>query len=246
MPPDWHPAPARSRQGEGKEIPTLAAQLLARRLRDGKLPAGARPAGEELALSDFEPLFAGLAVAHAASTDTPELPYRRVLGSRFAALAAPIRRIHQPLAEAVVRGERTVELGQSLLARLLGLIMGFPPASSYPVEVRFEPQGGRERWTRSFGPHRFASEMGVSAQNLLTERFGPMRFHFALEVDGQGALIMVLKKWTALGLPMPRALGPKITASEAAAGDAFTFDVAVAMPLAGPVVHYRGTLRPEA
>lgn len=233
-------------KGEGQEIPTLAAQLLARRLREGTLGPGARHGGEELALADFEPLFADLAVDHATSTDTPQLPYRRVLGARFAALAAPIQRIHQPLAETVVRGEGTVERGQSLLARLLGLVMGFPPAGNYPVEVRFEPQSGRELWTRSFGPHRFSSEMGVSAQNLLTECFGPMRFHFALEVGGQGGLTMVLKKWTAFGLPMPRALGPKITASEAAAGDAFTFDVAVAMPLAGPVVHYRGILRPEA
>ncbi len=230
-------------KGEGQEIPTLAAQLLARRLREGKLQPGACHGGEELALADFEPLFADLAVTHATTAETPELPYRRVLGPRFAQLAAPIQRMHQPQAETVVRGEGTVERGQSLLARLLGLIMGFPPAGSYPVEVRFEPRHGRERWTRNFGPHRFASEMGVSAQNLLTERFGPMRFHFALEVDRQGGLIMVLKKWTALGLPMPLTLGPQIAASEAAHGDAFVFDVAVAMPLVGPVVHYRGTLR---
>lgn len=232
-------------KGEGQEIPTLAAQLLARRLLEGKLAPGARHGAQELALSDFEPLFADLAIDHATSLDTPQLPYRRVLGDRFAALAAPIRRIHQPLAEMVVRGEGTVERGSSLLARLLGLIMGFPSAGSYPVEVRFEPRNCRELWTRSFGPHRFSSEMGVSSQNLLIERFGPMRFHFALEVDGQGGLTMIFKQWTALGLPMPLALGPRITASEAANGDAFLFDVAVAMPLVGPVVHYRGTLWPD-
>lgn len=232
-----------ARKGEGQEIPTLAAQLLARRLRDGELTPGARHGGEELELADFEPLFADLAVTYATTAETPELPYRRVLGARFTQLAAPIQRMHKPLAETVVRGEGTVERGHSLLARLLGLTMGFPPAGHYPVEVRFEPQHGRERWTRNFGPHRFASEMGVSAQNLLTERFGPMRFHFALEVDGQGGLEMILRKWTALGLPMPRALGPRIVASETAEADAFRFDVAVAMPLAGPVVHYRGTLR---
>lgn len=232
-----------ARRGEGQEIPTLAAQLIARRLREGKLTAGARHGGDELTLADFAPLFAELAVSHATGAESPALPYRQVLGDRFAALARPIQRIHQPLAETVVRGEGTVTRGTSLLARLLGLIMGFPPAGSYPVEVRFDPQRGRERWTRSFGPHRFASEMGLSAEGLLTERFGPMRFHFALEVDGQGGLDMILRKWTAFGLPMPRALGPRIAASEAAEGDSFCFDVAVAMPLAGPVVHYRGTLR---
>jgi hypothetical protein len=232
-----------ARNGEGQEIPTLAAQLLARHLREGKLTPGARHAAQELVLSDFEPLLAELAVNHASSIEKPTLPYRRVLGDRFALLAAPIQRIHQPLAETVERGESTVERGSSLLSRLLGLAMGFPPAGNYPVEVRFAPKDGRERWTRSYGPHSFSSEMGVSAQELLIERFGPMRFHFGLEVDGPGNLEMILKKWTFLGLPMPRALGPRIVASETAEGDAFRFDVAVAMPLAGPVVHYRGTLR---
>lgn len=235
-----------ARDGEGQEIPALAAQLLARHMRDGKLAPGARHGAQELTLSDFEPLFAQLAVNHASRIEEPALPYARVLGDRFAALAPPIQRIHQPMAETSVRGEGTVVRGSSVLARLLGLIMGFPPAGTYPLEVRFEPQGGRERWTRSFGPHRFSSEMGVSAQNLLTERFGPMRFHFALEVDGQGNLKMILRKWTALGLPMPRALGPQIAASEAGEGNAFRFDVAVAMPLAGPVVHYRGFLHTGA
>lgn len=49
-------------QGDGPEIPTLAAQLVARKLRAGALASGARDAGEELALTDFRPLFAELAI----------------------------------------------------------------------------------------------------------------------------------------------------------------------------------------
>jgi len=231
-----------ARNGEGQEIPTLAAQLLARHLREGMLAPGARHAAQELALSHYEPLFDQLAVNHASSIEEPALPYRRVMGNRFAALAVPVQRIHQPLAETVVRGEGTVERGTSLLARLLGLVMRFPPAGSYPVEVRFAPRQGRERWTRSFGTHCFSSEMSVSRQGLLIERFGPMRFHFALDVHGDGGLTMHLRRWTAFGLPMPLALGPRIVASERAEGGSFHFDVAVAMPVIGPVVHYRGTL----
>lgn len=232
-----------ARNGEGQEIPTLAAQLLARRLREGKLQPGARHAGAELELEDFEPLLGQLACAWASEALEPSIPYRRVLGLRFADLAAPIRAIHQRLAETVVHGEGSVERGDLLLARLLGLVMGFPPAGNYRITVRFMPSNGRERWTRSFGPHRFSSEMAVSSRGLLIERFGQLRFHFALEVAADGGLRMVLKRWTALGLPMPLALGPTITASENADGQAFRFDVAVAMPLVGPVVHYRGVLR---
>ena len=49
-------------QGDGPEIPVLAAQLLARKLAAGALPSGARDAGEELALAEFEPLFGELAI----------------------------------------------------------------------------------------------------------------------------------------------------------------------------------------
>lgn len=49
-------------QGDGPEIPTLAAQLLARRIAAGTLSPGARHAGGELALDDFRALFAELAI----------------------------------------------------------------------------------------------------------------------------------------------------------------------------------------
>lgn len=231
-------------RGEGQEIPTLPAQLLARRVLAGTLEPGARHAGGELELADFKPLFAQFAIDHATQHEEPQMPYRQAMGNRFAELAEPVRRMHQPLGPTRARGEASVERGTSLAARLLGRVMGFPPAGSYRCEVLFEPADGREVWTRSFGPHRFASEMSVSRGGLLVERFGPMRFHFALEVTGAGGLVMLLRRWTFLGLPMPRMLGPRIAASEAAEGDAFRFDVAVAMPLVGPVVHYRGLLRP--
>lgn len=231
-----------AKDGLGQEIPTMAAQLLARRLLAQGLEPGARHAANEVSLAEFEPLLAEIGAVHATQREVPQLPYRRVLGPGFGSLAPPLQRMHQPLAETLAHGTATVTRGAGLLAGLLGRIMGFPPAGSYRLAVRFAPRSGRERWTRSFGPHSFSSEMSVSQRGLLIERFGPMRFHFALEVSGKGALTMHLQRWTALGLPMPRALGPRIAASERALGDAFCFDVAVAMPLIGPVVRYQGML----
>ncbi|MBS0482773.1 MAG: SDR family NAD(P)-dependent oxidoreductase [Proteobacteria bacterium] len=49
-------------RGDGPEVPVLAAHLLARRIASGTLAPGARHAGGELALSDFDPLFARLAI----------------------------------------------------------------------------------------------------------------------------------------------------------------------------------------
>jgi hypothetical protein len=54
-------------RGDGPEIPTLAAQLLARRIAAGTLPSGARDAGQELALASFRELFAELAITEAAT-----------------------------------------------------------------------------------------------------------------------------------------------------------------------------------
>ncbi len=229
-------------QGQGQEIPTLAAQLLARRLRDGRLAPGARHAAGELALADFEQLFEQLPVAYVAEEDTLEPLYRRILGSRYAALAPELQALHQPIAESRAVGEAEVTRGSGILAGLIGLVMRFPPAGAYPLEVRFAPSGGREKWTRRFGPNSFSSEMSEGPGGTLTERFGPMRFHFALDVAADGALAMRLARWSAFGLPMPIALAPRITAGEHGADGRFHFDVAVAMPLIGPVVHYRGWL----
>ena len=52
-------------RGDGPEVPTLAAQLLARRIAAGALPAGARDAGGALSLAEFRPLFAELAIVEA-------------------------------------------------------------------------------------------------------------------------------------------------------------------------------------
>lgn len=231
-------------QGQGQEIPTLCAQLLARRFAAGSLASGARHAAGELELADFEPLLAELPVKHGRTEQEADLPYRCVLGARFDALAPPLKALHEPLAELTARGEGQVERGKSPLARLIGGLMRMPPAGDYPVEVTFEPRSGKERWTRRFGPHQFSSEMAATRRGLLTERFGPLRFGFALEVSDQGGIAMILRRWTLFGLPLPLFLAPRIVANERAEGDAFAFDVAVAVPLAGPVVHYRGTLQP--
>lgn len=49
-------------RGTGPEVPTLAAQLLARAILAGNLIAGARDAGEELTLDEFAPLFTELGI----------------------------------------------------------------------------------------------------------------------------------------------------------------------------------------
>jgi hypothetical protein len=78
---------------------------------------------------------------------------------------------------------------------------------------------------------------------LLVERFGPIRFGFALRREADG-LTMDFTRWWLGPLPMPRLLMPRGTAREYEAEGRFHFDVQVALPLIGPVIHYRGWLSP--
>jgi hypothetical protein len=55
---------------------------------------------------------------------------------------------------------------------------------------------------------------------------------------------MLMRKWSIFGLPMPMALAPKSAAREWADDGDFCFDVPIALPLIGLVVHYKGRLRP--
>ena len=231
-------------KAHGGEIPVMAAQIIAGRLREGSLPPGARDAGEVLALSDFTSLFAELDIETHLFDEPYEPPYARVMGVRFASLPEPVRAMHDIAGDHGAVGSGVVRRGSGLLARLAAFVMQMPPAGEYPLHVGFTEHGGVERWTRSFGPHRFHSELSATG-SLLTERFGPLRFRFDLPSDHTG-LRMAFRGWSFLGIPLPRFLGPRIVASETVEDGRFRFEVDVALPLAGPVVHYHGTLEPQA
>jgi hypothetical protein len=164
------------------------------------------------------------------------------MGEDFAALAPLVRAMHEVHGSAGAAGEGDVRRGGGPLGRLLGAIIGFPPTGRYPVHVDFHERGGRERWTRHFGPHRFASHFSHS-RRLLVERFGPLRFAFALPVE-DGALTMRLRRWSLFGLPLPLLLAPRVSARESQEGDRYCFDARVALPGIGDVIHYSGWLRP--
>jgi uncharacterized protein YbjT (DUF2867 family) len=231
--------------GEGPEIPTLAAEILAGEILVGRVAAGARHGWFELTLDQFEPRFAALAVRHeTVERVLPPPVYARAMGERFDALPPLVRAIHDVQADGGADGEGTVTRGRNLLARLFARIMGMPPAGTTPLHVAFTERDGAERWTRDFGGHCFASELSARAGGV-TERFGPMRFHFDLPSNGEG-LRMALAGWSLFGVPLPRFLAPNIAAREWQEGDRFRFEVEVAMPLIGRIVHYTGWLKPLA
>lgn len=244
---DGHPIEQRwtliASDGDGPEIPVLAAQLLARRFAAGALTPGARDAGALLTLADFAPLFDALSIRH----DTAERPcppplYARILRDRFDRLPPVLRAIHGFGGDGGARGQAEVERGRHPLARLIAALFGFPPSGMHALHVSFRIDQGRERWTRDFSGSCFSSELSRSGDRLV-ERFGLLRFRFDLPADEAG-LRMVLHGWSAAHVPLPLFLAPRIAAAEWQEGDDFRFDVALALPLIGPIVRYRGALRP--
>jgi hypothetical protein len=231
--------------GDGPEIPTLAAVLLAEELLAGAIPAGARDAGGLLSLAQFEPLFTSISIRH--ETTTVRLPdplYRRIMGPAFDALPDAVRAMHRVCSDGGASGEACVETANNLLAKAVARIMRFPPAGTHPLHVAFAERDGIETWTRQFGQWRFTSHLSERGRRL-AERFGPLHFHFDLPSDGAG-LTMRIRRWTCLGVPLPMALAPRSRAREWQEGDRFRFDVPIALPFIGLVVHYSGWLIPDA
>jgi len=232
-----------ARQGDGPEIPTLAAEILAGDILAGGVAPGARHGWFELTPERFEPLFARLAIRHEiVERDSPPPLYARLMGARFEALPPLVRTIHDVNGDAGAAGEGIVTRGVNPIARILTATMRMPPSGAYPLHVAFTERGGAETWTRDFGGHVFRSELSA-ARGCAVERFGPLRVAFDLPSDSEG-LAMAHRRWSVFGIPMPRLLGPRIHAREWQEGDRFRFEVEVGFPLVGRVVAYTGWLKP--
>lgn len=228
--------------GDGVEIPTLPAQLLARALRNDRVSPGACHAGGLVSLTDFRTLFRDLAISEE-MTEVPYTPlYRRVMSPAFDRLSKPVRAMHEVFGDGGAKGEAIVTRGQSLAARLIAGVFGFPAAGKHELHVSFEEQNGVEQWTRDFSGQCFSSHLSEEGGHLV-ERFGPFRFAFDLPIRGNG-LSMEMRRWSLLRIPLPLLLAPQSVAHEWTEDERFQFDVPVALPFVGPVVHYRGWLQP--
>jgi hypothetical protein len=236
---------------DGPLIPSMAVEALVRKALDGAAPpVGARAAVRELELEDYERLFAARRIFAAARDDgaAEGAPlYRRVLGEAWQDLPPEIRALHDLDGSVAAEGHAAVERGRGLLARLVAAIVGFPDASAdTAVRVDFQAGPEGETWTRTFGTRSFTSRQFAGrgrSERLLCERFGPLTFAMAL-VPAEGRLRLILRRWSAFGIPLPQSLCPRSDSYEAVEAGRFRFHVDIAHPLTGLIVRYRGWLEP--
>jgi hypothetical protein len=239
----------------GPFIPSMAVEAIVRRYLLGMRPAvGARAAIRELEVSDYEPLLTRRAIRFGVRDDTPasgraQSLYQRILGPAWHALPASLRVMHSVSTSLVASGRADVTRGAGRLASLVASVIGFPArGTDIPVEVRFDVTASRETWTRRFAARSFASQQFPGTRRwdrLVCERFGPITLALALVVD-DARLRLIVRGWSVLGIPLPRALAPYCVAHEHESSGRFHFDVAIGHRWTGLIVHYRGWLIPGA
>jgi hypothetical protein len=238
--------------GDGPLIPSMAVQSLILRCLAGKRPpAGARPATQDVEVSDYDAVFqcrtiyTGQRESQAEREAAPL--YRRMLGEAWDRLPAPLAALHNLGSdERKAEGVARVEMGKHPFARLLAAIYGFPrPGEHVPVRVSFHRKDHGELWERDFAGRNFStfqSEGRGGEDKLLVEKFGPVTFAMALVLK-QGELHSVTRRWSIFGIPLPLGLAPRSSVYEYADGDDFCFHVEVKHRLTGLLVRYAGRLR---
>jgi len=235
--------------GKGPYVPTLAALALVRQIRDRRLSfRGAAPCTGVLTPADFEPDFAQLGIV----TVTEVRPlgaslFEQVLGDRFERLPAVTRAIHRPDPVLLLDGTADVDGAETRAGRTLARLFSFPGharGAKLRVVIEADPDGS-EAWTRVWPDRTMRSVMTAPdpAGGTVEERFGSLRVRLRLDADDAGLTLTPLAaRWRALPLPLWLF---RIAASERADCDRHLFDVAIALPLVGRLVHYRGSLRPR-
>jgi hypothetical protein len=233
---------------DGPYIPSMAIETIVRKWLTGSRPeAGARPATDTLDLADYDIAFNNRSIFHGmrSSDDMKGTLYQAALCSTFADLPDKVQQLHSAECPSQWQGKAQVIRGKGALASLVAWLNGFPKATdSIDITVSFTPTDKGESWQRNFGGKTFSSFQALGTgryAGLVTERFGPVTVGLATVVKDK-RLYLIPRRWSFLGLPIPKILLPGGDSFEEEVDGKFRFDVRIELPVVGLVVAYKGCL----
>ena len=145
--------------------------------------------------------------------------YRTVAGPAFDALPEVIRRAHEVPLRA--RGEVDVRWSARPLSRLLARVMRLPPeGAAMPLRLVVRDAAG----------------------GLLREKAGAAEFCFRLEAD-EARLVYRTARCRLLGVPLPRWMAARTTATIEPFGEGWRAKIEVEMPGLGRICEYEARMR---
>jgi hypothetical protein len=163
-------------------------------------------------------------------------------------LPAVIRQGHEVHGVLVLEGKADAASPDRVLGAWIARLFRLPRSgSNMPVRVEMRSEDdGSETWTRIYPGVTMRSNLrnADSATHQVDEVFGPLSIRLQWKPSGRGLELETLNA-RLFGCPLPDFLRPRSHASETVDIDGrFHFDVSIALPLIGMIVHYKGSLEP--
>jgi hypothetical protein len=236
--------------GDGRYVPTLPALAALKMLATGSLQW--RGAGPCAGVIPYDAIAAEFG-HHNIKTQSQEISapaplFRRLLGSAYDALPPVIRQAHAVHGVLVLEGKADAARPDHLLGTWLAWLFRLPRSGSdLPVRVEMRSEDdGSETWTRIYPGVTMRSNLrnADSSTHQVDEVLGPLSIRLQWNASERGLQLRTVNA-RIFGFPLPDFLRPRSHASETVDADGrFHFDVPIALPLIGTIVHYKGTLRP--
>jgi hypothetical protein len=236
--------------GDGLYVPTLPALAALKMLADDALEW--RGAGPCTGFIPYDAIAAEFG-HHNIKTQTQEISppaplFRRLLGNAYDALPPVIRQAHEVHSVLVLEGKADAASPDHVLGTWIAWLFRLPRSgSNMPVRVEMRSEDdGSETWTRIYPGVTMRSNLRNAdiRTHQVDEVLGPLSIRLQWKPSGRGLELETLRA-RLFGCPLPDFLRPRSRASEAVGADGqFHFDVPIALPLIGTIVHYRGSLKP--